>query len=56
MPNSENKPKVLFLDDVLTSGTALEEGLSKIKAYAPAAEVAAVVILLDRQEVYKGIV
>lgn len=52
--NSVENPKVLILDDVLTSGTALGEGLNKIKSCAPAAEVAAVVILLDRQEVYKG--
>lgn len=47
-------PRVLIVDDVLTSGTALKGGIMTIQEIAPKAELVALVILLDRQEKQKG--
>lgn len=46
---AELKGKVLILDDVITAGTAINEAM-EILASQPAAELAGVVIALDRQE------
>lgn len=47
-------PRVLVVDDVLTSGTALKSGINKIRSVAPNTELVALVILLDRQEKQDG--
>ncbi|TQS33570.1 hypothetical protein Golomagni_06080, partial [Golovinomyces magnicellulatus] len=46
---AELKGRVLILDDVITAGTAINEAMD-ILASQPAAELAGVVIALDRQE------
>nr|CDI52904.1 orotate phosphoribosyltransferase [Melanopsichium pennsylvanicum 4] len=46
---AELKGKVLILDDVITAGTAINEAM-EILASQPSAELAGVVIALDRQE------
>ncbi|KAL8270595.1 hypothetical protein Esti_005494 [Eimeria stiedai] len=54
-PAGENSPcRVLVVDDVLTSGTALKAGLGKILSVAPDAKLVALVVLLDRQEKQAG--
>lgn len=47
-------PRILIVDDVLTSGTALKSGIEKIRKIAPKTELVALVILLDRQEKENG--
>lgn len=47
-------PRILVVDDVLTSGTALKNGISKIRSLAPNIKLVALVILLDRQEKEDG--
>lgn len=47
-------PRVLVVDDVLTSGCALRSGIQKLKNLNPNVRLAALVILLDRQEKLDG--
>lgn len=47
-------PRVLVVDDVLTSGTALRAGVGKIRSLAPEAQLVALVVLLDREEKKQG--
>lgn len=54
LERSTDSPRVLVVDDVLTSGTALKSGIEKIRKVAPKTELVALVILLDRQEKQTG--
>ncbi|XP_026190803.1 uncharacterized protein LOC113146745 [Cyclospora cayetanensis] len=47
-------PRVLVVDDVLTSGTALRSGIKKLQSAASRTELVALVVLLDRQEKREG--
>ncbi|TCS44020.1 orotate phosphoribosyltransferase [Reinekea marinisedimentorum] len=45
--------KVVLVDDVITAGTAIKETLALLESY-PEAELAAAVVLIDRQEKLDG--
>jgi len=42
--------KVLIIDDVMTSGTALRDAIELIREYAPEAEIVGAIIAVDRKE------
>ncbi|PFH37962.1 orotate phosphoribosyltransferase [Besnoitia besnoiti] len=43
-------PRVLLIDDVLTSGTAIRASMKLLRELQPDVEVAAICVMLDRQE------